>query len=118
VRVKRVESLEIMNIEPGAFELEELKLKFDRVYERQLRRAQWSDDGERVEFQFCVRYIRIVRGTVCIGFIDRWTGDILFPTSWNAPSRNHPRGNIYDPDGGRSAVRWYGVATAMDMRYT
>lgn len=41
-------------------------------------------------------------------FIDKNNGDVLKAASWKAPAP-HPRGNIYDPDNGMSAVGPYGA---------
>ena len=61
------------------------------------------------------KYLRIVRddGTqrsvYC--FVDVANGDILFPHGWKAPAKgpSAKRGNIFDEDGGRSAVGPYGA---------
>ena len=55
------------------------------------------------------RYIRIVRrephnsGRSSYAFINRENGDILKSASWSAPAK-HPRGNIFSPDNGKSAM--------------
>lgn len=41
-------------------------------------------------------------------FVDKKTGDILKPASWNAPAK-HARGNIFDADHGASALNGYHV---------
>jgi hypothetical protein len=58
------------------------------------------------------RYARIVstgygaRSVHC--FVDLINGDILKAASWRAPAK-HARGNIWDNDGGRSALTPWGV---------
>lgn len=64
------------------------------------------------------RYIRIVHDASCRGFVDRETGDIYYPASYQGPGSKKTRrvrGNIYDADNGAKCVRWYGVARADDM---
>ena len=41
-------------------------------------------------------------------FVNLENGDILKAAGWNAPAK-HARGNINDPDGGRSAMGPYGA---------
>lgn len=40
-------------------------------------------------------------------FVDSTNGDILKAASWKAPAK-HARGNIFEPDGGRSGIDHYG----------
>lgn len=64
------------------------------------------------------KYIRIVHDSSCRGFVDRETGDIYYPASYQGPgskATRRVRGNIYDADNGAKCVRWYGVARADDM---
>lgn len=44
------------------------------------------------------KYIRVEQGSGSIyAFIDRMTGDLLFPASWQAPTKHSPiRGNIFN----------------------
>jgi hypothetical protein len=42
-------------------------------------------------------------------FIDRATGDVLKPATWNAPAK-HARGNIYDASNGMARMTEYGPA--------
>lgn len=68
-------------------------------------------DGE-ITIEIGKKYGRIVRkvpGSTCAyGFLNLENGDILKAESWKKP---HPkaRGNINNPDGGRSALDEYGV---------
>jgi hypothetical protein len=40
-------------------------------------------------------------------FVDLTNGDLLKPEGWRKPAL-HPRGNLFDPDGGMAGVNWYG----------
>ena len=40
-------------------------------------------------------------------FIDRTTGDVLKPASWNAPAK-HARGNVFNDDNGSANLTPYG----------
>jgi hypothetical protein len=65
------------------------------------------------------KYIRLVfreflsgdESLSCAGFVDRVTGDILYAKDRRGPTRR-VRGNVFNPDGGQSAVAWHGVAMA------
>lgn len=47
------------------------------------------------------KFIKIVMGSGVYAFIDRMTGDVLFPASWNAPTKHSPvRGNIFEGTAG------------------
>ena len=79
---------------------------------------QSTSRGIRHEVMVGPKHIRIVRDASACGFVDRATGDIYYPASYQGPGSKKARrvrGNIYDPDNGAGCVRWYGVARADDM---
>ena len=59
------------------------------------------------------RYVKIISeaqagsGRSVWAFVEKETGDILRPATWNAPAK-HARGNIYSEDNGISCVTPYG----------
>jgi hypothetical protein len=55
------------------------------------------------------RYIRVFRDNSCYAFIDKTTGDVLMPASYKTPAK-HPRGNIFNSDGGLDCTAPYGIA--------
>lgn len=59
------------------------------------------------------RYARIVAtdssSRSAFGFVDLGTGDVLKASSWKAPAKNFPRGNINDANQGCGRIRWTGV---------
>jgi hypothetical protein len=55
------------------------------------------------------RYIRVFRDNSVYAFIDKTTGDVLMPASYKAPAK-HPRGNIFNADGGLDCTGPYGIA--------
>lgn len=55
------------------------------------------------------KFVETVYGSRSVhSFINRETGDILKPATWNAPAK-HARGNIFDADCGRGALTAYGI---------
>ena len=56
------------------------------------------------------KYIRILRGSSCWGFIDRSNGNILKAASYKHPAKKHARGNIFDASNGMATVTVYGPA--------
>jgi hypothetical protein len=48
------------------------------------------------------KYAKLTDGRSVVAFIEKSTGNILKPASWNAPAK-HARGNIYN-NGGKDAV--------------
>jgi len=95
-------------------ELINFKAKLDNAYELWLHAGSFKDEGHRVFFHFNAKYIRIVREHSALGFINRETGDVLYPKGYAGPTKR-VRGNIFSPDGGQSAVAWYGVAMAEEQ---
>jgi hypothetical protein len=59
------------------------------------------------------KFVRVNMGTSVYAFVDRATGDIIYPAGWRGPVRKPSgvRGNIYDADHGRQACRTYGLRT-------
>ena len=62
-----------------------------------------ADFNNELGFSVGNKYIKIVKGGSVWGFIVNTTddknfkrGDILKAASWNAPARNHARGNVFD----------------------
>lgn len=61
------------------------------------------------------KYVKVISkaqsgsGTSAWAFIDKTTGDVLKPATWNRPAK-HARGNIYDQDNGTRSVSPYGPA--------
>lgn len=53
------------------------------------------------------RYVRVVKDASVHSFIDISNGDILKPAGYTKPAK-HPRGNIFTPDHGASALDWHG----------
>jgi len=95
-------------------ELLKFKEKMDNAYELWLHAGSFKDEGHRVFFHFNPKYIRIMREHSALGFIDRVSGDVLYPKGYTGPT-NRVRGNIFAPDGGQSAVAWHGVAMAEEL---
>ena len=66
------------------------------------------------------RYARIVQNDALPGssrsvhsFVDRDSGDVLFPAGWKGPAR-HPRGSIWSGDNGADAL--YGNGSVKKLR--
>ena len=61
----------------------------------------------KIELSVGSRYIRVVRNDgvqrSALSFVQRDNGDILMAAGWAAPAK-HARGNIFAPDGGKSAI--------------
>jgi hypothetical protein len=57
------------------------------------------------------KYIRITHGetqTSVVCFIDKATGDVLFPAGWHAPTKHSPvRGNIWEV--GKEGIEKWGA---------
>ncbi len=103
-----------MRVEPDTPELLKFKDKMDNAYELWLHAGSYRDDGHQVFFQFGPKYVRIVREHSALGFIGRTTGDVFYPKGWTGPTKR-VRGNIFNADGGQSAVAWHGVAMAEEI---
>lgn len=78
-------------------------------------------DPPIVEYSKGGRYYKIIRREVgqfagssrsVHSFVDKSTGDIYKPAGWKAPAK-HPRGNIFDKDGGKSALTPQGSVVYM-----
>ena len=56
------------------------------------------------------KYAKIIRTgqSMVYCFVNKENGDILKAASWAAPAK-HARGNIFDADGGKSALGPYGA---------
>ena len=55
------------------------------------------------------RYYKVVVNGSAWAFVDKESGDILKPASWNAPAK-HARGNVFDMHGGLKYITVYGPA--------
>ena len=61
------------------------------------------------------KYVKVISkaqsgtSTSAWAFIDKTTGDVLKPATWNRPAK-HARGNIFDQDNGTRSVSPYGPA--------
>lgn len=80
-------------------------LQLDSAFRLALHK--WLDDASEITnerlFIYSVgsRYVKIVMGTSVYAFIDPKNGDVLFPGTWNGPTKSSPiRGNIYQGVGG------------------
>lgn len=74
----------------------------------------WSSHGytfsgaPEVSVNYGRRYAKLVTDQGVFCFVDLTNGDVLKAASFRAPAK-HARGNIFDADGGRSAVNAYGA---------
>lgn len=68
------------------------------------------------------KYIRIVQidaygpqdeSKSVVGFVDRRTGDVLYPKSWAGPVTKTPRGNIFDRYGCDAALSDMGTVRSL-----
>jgi hypothetical protein len=56
------------------------------------------------------RYIKVIAEGSVYCFIDKGTGDVLKPASWNAPAK-HARSNIHNSHNGLDCCGPYGIAS-------
>lgn len=103
-----------------------------KVYNDYMQAQFPNNPRETIEVSEGARYIKLIRVTKHIdttvpnpvekvvnrsvhAFLDRRTGDVLKPASWNAPAKN-ARGNIFNADNGLSCISAYGPAYMRDLK--
>lgn len=62
------------------------------------------------------KYIKVFRDGGVVAFIDKNTGYIYKPASWNGPAK-HPRGNVESENGGREAFTKVGQLGLVHVHY-
>ena len=99
--------------------LETIKAEYVRFTSRNgtkelsdINKRMITEFDEGLEYTVGQKYIKVISNRSVWGFIVNTDndkkfkkGDILKAAGWNAPARNHPRGNIID---GNYSVCWTG----------